>query len=257
MIQNRVSIHTAKLTVLSGAALVFFGPIKIIGYATVSTTIGLLSVFTAKIIDDYIRNDNTSIKEYEWVPRNTTTTAYSFLQGKFLDSQTYGQCVKKFITDVSAESISGESIIESVNQYLPKVFHLTFPEGLGLNKLVKHTEGGLVAYYALSAFLPFKEILYDNVDPVTIAVSKVHDLLDHVDILLIKPYSRVYEDIVGLYQLIYEGVTSYGSESSANKDTSTEEKSLSSEQGMCDVNIFIQEKCCIFANDTIYHEDYE
>lgn len=219
------NMNTVKFVALNGAMLVLLGPIKIVGYAAISTAVGLCSVFTAKVIDDFIRNDNTPMTGYKWVPRNTTT-AYDFLQNKLVDSQMYGQFIKKFTTDASGESISAKAIVEYGNQYLPKVFHLTFPEGFGLNRIVKHTEEGLVAHYAWSAFLPLKQILYDNKDPVDIAVSKIHDFIDHVDILIVHPVSNTYNNVAGLSHLIYEATTSYvsGKNSTEVNNTVIDEK---------------------------------
>ena len=168
----------------------FTMPILFFGFSCASTITSLAAIYSAKILDDYYRGDNTPLEAVDFKSDSPPPEFTDFIKTKLIYSQAVGQITKRFFSELfNIEYSDSQAFASWIDSYLPKIFQVKFAPGYGFNKTLNHLKSGLYVYYAVSAFDPLINILLYNIDPTDIVKSKINDLDEHFTLLIKKPIS--------------------------------------------------------------------
>ena len=181
----------------------FTMPILFFGFSCASTLTSLTAIYSAKILDDYYRGDNSSLKAIDFKSDSPPPEFTDFIKTKLIYSQAVGQITKRFFSELfNIEYSDSQAFASWIDSYLPKIFQVKFAPGYGFNKTLNHLKSGLYIYYAVSAFDPLINILLYNIDPTDIVKGKINDLDEHFTLLIKKPlYIYVYNTTEFVYFL--------------------------------------------------------
>ena len=113
----------------------FTMPILFFGFSCASTITSLVAIYSAKILDDYYRGDNTPLEAVDFKSDHPPPEFTDFIKTKLIYSQAVGQITKRFFSELfNIEYSDSQAFASWIDSYLPKIFQVKFAPWYGFNK---------------------------------------------------------------------------------------------------------------------------